>query len=92
MLPCQLFLLMSSFNVTIRYHRYHKYAKEKESSYLAQYPILRIAQSALHFTFLTDLYNLLLEASSDMLQLMHECCPYIYPPLVNSQVLDCTAE
>jgi len=28
------------------------------SSYIAQYPILRIAQTTLHFTSLTDLFNL----------------------------------
>ncbi|KAK2161145.1 hypothetical protein NP493_1599g00001 [Ridgeia piscesae] len=56
------------------------------SSYIAQYPILRIAQSALHFTSLADLFTqtpsqLLWEASSHMLQLMREGCSYIYPPL-----------
>ena len=30
---------------------------KKVSSYIAQYPILRIAQSALHFTSLTDLFQ-----------------------------------
>ena len=49
----------------------------KVSSYIAQYPILRIAQSALHITSLADLFNqtpsqLLWEASSHMLQLMRE--------------------
>ena len=29
----------------------------KVSSYIAKYPILRITQSALHFTSLTDLFN-----------------------------------
>ncbi|KAK2184769.1 hypothetical protein NP493_253g01000 [Ridgeia piscesae] len=62
----------------------------KVSSYIAQYPILRIAQSALHITSLADLFNqtpsqLLWEASSHMLQLT-------YPPLVYSQVLIYTAE
>ena len=33
--------------------------KVKVSSYIAQYPILTIAQSALHFTFLADLFNLI---------------------------------
>ena len=51
-----------------------------------QYPILRIAQSALHFTSLTDLFNqtlsqFLWEASSHTLQLMCEDCVYTYPPL-----------
>ena len=60
--------------------------KVKVSSYIAQYLILRIAQSALHFTSLTDLFTqtpsqLLWEASSHMLQLMHEDCSYTYPPL-----------
>ena len=40
----------------------------------------------LHFTSLTDLFNqtpsqLLWEASSHMLQLMHKGCSYTYPPL-----------
>ena len=58
----------------------------KASSYIAQYPVLRTAQSALHFTSLTDLFTqtpsrLLWEASSHMLQLMREGCSYTYPPL-----------
>ena len=60
--------------------------KVKASSYIAQYPVLRTAQSALHFTSLTDLFTqtpsrLLWEASSNMLQLMREGCSYTYPPL-----------
>ena len=63
---------------------HHK--KVKVGSYIAQYPILRIAQSALHITSLAHLYNqtpsqLLWEASSRMLQLMCEGCSYTYPPL-----------
>ena len=59
---------------------------KKVSSYIAQYPVLRTAQSALHFTSLADLVNqtpsqLLWEASSNMLQLMREGCSYTYPPL-----------
>ena len=62
------------------------YKKVKASSYIAQYPVLRTIQSALHFTSLTDLFNqtpsrLLWEASSHMLQLMREGCSYTYPPL-----------
>ena len=58
----------------------------KVSSYIAQYSIVMIAQSVLHFTSLTDLFNqtpsqLLLEASSHMLQLMRKGCSYKYPPL-----------
>ena len=54
----------------------------KGSSYIAQYPVLRTAQSALHFTSLTDLFTqipsrLLWEASSHM----REGCSYTYPPL-----------
>ena len=57
-----------------------------KSSYIAQYPVLRTVQSALHFTSLTDLFTktpsrLLWETSSHMLQLMHEGCSYTYPPL-----------
>ena len=60
--------------------------KVKASSYIAQYPVLRTAQSALHFTSLTDLFTLtpsrlFWEASSHMLQLMREGCLYTYPPL-----------
>ena len=59
---------------------------KKASSYIAQYPVLRTAQSALHFTSLTDLFTqtpsrLLWEASSHMLQLMREGYSYTYPPL-----------
>ena len=44
--------------------------KVKVSFYTVQYPVLRTAQNALHFTSLTDLFNqipsqLLWEASSD---------------------------
>ena len=56
---------------------------------LLQYPILRIAQSTLHFTslFIQTPSQLLWEASSHTLQLMHEGCSYTYPPFVFSQVL-----
>ena len=62
----------------------------KLSSYIAQYPILRIAQSDLHLMSLADLFNqtpsqLLWEASSHMLQLMREGCLYTYPPLYISR-------
>ena len=62
------------------------YKRQKASSYIAQYPVLRTVQSALHFTSLTDLFTqtpsrLLWEASSHMLQLMREGCSYTYPPL-----------
>ena len=62
------------------------FIKAKASSYVAQYPVLRTIQSALHFTSLTDLFTqtpsrLLWEASSHMLQLMREGCSYTYPPL-----------
>ena len=65
--------------------RYIKHCK-KASSYIAQYPVLRTVQSALHFTSLADLFTqtpsrLLWEASSHMLQLMREGCSYTYPPL-----------
>ena len=48
--------------------------------------VLRIAQSALLFTSLADLFiqtpsQLLWEASSNMLHLMREDCSYTYPPL-----------
>ena len=60
--------------------------KKKVSFYKAQYPILRIVQSTLHFTSLIDLFTqtpfqLLWEASSHMLQLMRKGCSYTYPPL-----------
>ena len=59
---------------------------KKVSSYIAQYPILRTAQSTLHITSLADLFNqtpsqLLWEASSHMLQLMREGCSNTYLPL-----------
>ena len=59
---------------------------KKASSYIAQYPVLRTVQSALHFATLTDLFTqtpsrLLWEASSHMLQLMCEGYSYTYPPL-----------
>ena len=62
--------------------RQHK----KASSYIAHSPVLRTVQGALHFTSLADLFNqtqsrLLWEASSHMLQLIHECCSYTYPSL-----------
>ena len=62
------------------------YIKTGQSSYIAQYPVLRTAQSALHFISLTDLFTqtpsrLLWEASSHMLQLMREGCSFAYPPL-----------
>ena len=74
-----------------------RFDKNNVSSYIAQYPILRIAQSALHFTSPADLLNqtpsqLLWESSSHMLQLMREGCSYTYPQLVYSQVLIYTAE
>ena len=58
----------------------------KASSYIAQYPVLGIAQSALHFTSMADLFTqtpsrLLWEASSHKLQLMREGGSYTYPPL-----------
>ena len=57
----------------------------KVSSYIAQYPILRIAQSALQFTSQADLFNqtpseLLWEASNHMLHLMRDVSRTIYPP------------
>ena len=60
----------------------YKETLKKASSYIAQYPALRTAQSALHFTSLTNLFiqtpsRLLWEASSHMLQLMREGCSYI---------------
>ena len=63
-----------------------KRRSKKVSSYIAHYPILRIAQSALHFTSLADLFNqtrsqLLCEASRHMLQLIREGCSYTHPPL-----------
>ena len=59
---------------------------KKISFYIAQYPVLKTAQNALHFTSLADLFNqipsqLIWEASSHMLQLMCDGCSYTYPPL-----------
>ena len=62
------------------------YKKLKASSYIAQYPVLRTVQSALHFSSLTDMFmqtpsQLLWEESNHMLQIMGKDCPYTYPPL-----------
>ena len=62
------------------------FKKVKANSYIAQYPVFRTIQSALHFTSLTDLFTqtpsrLLWEASSHMLQLMREGCSCTYLPL-----------
>ena len=64
----------------------HAVCHKKASFYIAQYPVLRTVQSALHFISLTDLFTqtpsrLLWEASSHMLQLMREGCSYTYTPL-----------
>ena len=77
----------------------------KVYSYIAQYPVLRIAQSALHFTSLIDMFNqtpsqLLWEASSHMLHLMHmkaartHICHCLYPGIqlysyVNWSYVEC---
>ena len=57
--------------------------KVKASSYIAQYPVLRTIQIALHFTslFTQTPSRLLWDESSHMLQLMREGCSYTYPPL-----------
>ena len=68
----------------ILFKNIQKLLNVKVSFYPAQYPILRIAQSALRFTSQTinqTLSQLLWEASSHMLQLMHKGCSYTYPPL-----------
>ena len=70
-----------------------KNVKSKGSSYIAQYSVLRTAQSALHyFTSLTDLFTqtpprLLWEASNHMLQLMRERLLVHISTTVYSQVL-----
>ena len=76
----------SSSTVCNDYVYLHKKVKVKASSFIAQYPVLRTVQSALHFTSLTDLFTqtpsqLLWEASSHMLQLIRKGCSYTYPPL-----------
>ena len=63
-----------------------RFKNKNASSDIAQYPVLRTIQNALHFTSLTDLFNqtpsgLLWEASNYMLQLMCERCSYTYTPL-----------
>ena len=57
----------------------------KISSYIVQYPVLRTAQSALHFS-LWQSCSIKHHRNFPMLQLMHEDNSYIYPP-VSSQVL-----
>ena len=74
----------------------HCIKKVKASSCIAQYPVLRPVQSALHVTSLTDLFTqtpsqLLWEASSHMLQLMLKGCSYT-STTVYSQVLIYIAE
>ena len=69
---------------------------KKARSFIAQYPVLRTVQSALHFTSLADLFTqtpfrLLLEASSHMLQLIRESRSFTYPPL-SIAILIYTAE
>ena len=64
-----------TFGVWLERWRGCSVKKVKVSSYIVQYPILRIVQSALHFTSLADMFSqtpsqLLWEASSHMLQLM----------------------
>ena len=66
----------------------------KTSSYIAQYPVLRTVQSALHFTSLTDLFTqtpsrLLWKTFSHVLQLMRECCSYTYPPYITIEGVRC---
>ena len=61
-----------------------KLAGKKVNYYIAQYPVLRTVQSALHFTSLTGLFiqtpsRLLWESSNHMLQLIREGCSYTYP-------------
>ena len=67
-------------------HSQLKSKKVKARFYIAQYPVLRTVQSALHFISLADLFTqtpswLLWEASSHMLQLMRDGCSYTYPSL-----------
>ena len=45
--------LRCSLDIGVGFHL----KKVKVSSYIAQYPILKIVQSALHFTSLADLFN-----------------------------------
>ena len=73
-------------SLTLFYKSHIKASKVKARFYIAQNPVLRTVQSALHFTSLTDLFTqtpsrLLWKASSHMQQLMCEGCSYTYPPL-----------
>ena len=71
----------------VSYHWCHVDAwRIKVSSYVAQYPILRTAQSTLHFTSLADLFNqtpsqLLCEASSHAANNAQRLFVQKYPPL-----------
>ena len=73
-------------DIHVNHSQTESFSIKKASSYIAHYPVLKIVESALHFTSLTDLFTqtpsrLLWEASSHMLQLMREGCLYTYPPL-----------
>ena len=61
----------------------HQESRGKVSWDIAQYPVLRIAQSALHFTSLADLFNRTLSQILCETSTAINCngCWYTYPPL-----------
>ena len=62
------------------------------SSHIVQYPFIRIAQTALYFTSLADLFNQTPpQAFSHILQLMCDGSSYTYLPFIYSQVFIYTA-
>ena len=89
--------LLKKFNRSVKYSSGNICYIKKVNCYIAQYPILRIAHSAVYFATLADLFNQtprqhIWEASSYMLQLMCEDGSYTYPPRVYSQILIHSAE
>ena len=92
--------LIDEHTVYIRMYRLNYNVRRKKVKvrfYIAQYPVLRTAQSALHFTYLTDLFNqrpsqLLWEACNHLLQLMCERLLVHIVTTVYSQIPMYTAE
>ena len=56
------------FFTFIHLYSSHDSSSKKASSYIAQCPVLRTVQSALHFTSLTYLFNLTLSQLSESIQ------------------------
>ena len=77
-------ILIYQRNINVFTHK--NFNKTKSLKYCSPIRSSGLLKQLLHFTSLTDLFNqtpsqLFWEASSHMLQLMHEGCSYTYPPL-----------